>query len=152
MKRFWFRRGLRFLGFALLFVGLTGFVVMSLWNALLPPILGVPVISFWQALGLLVLSRILFGGPRGFGFGWRGGYGPRRFGRRGFGGHQFGHREFGSRQAWKQKMAERWQQMTPEQREQMKQDWRAKCGSWGRSRWGAQPEQPEQEEPSTTAI
>ncbi len=36
-----------------------GLLVMSLWNALLPAILGVKAIGFWQALGILVLSRIL---------------------------------------------------------------------------------------------
>ena len=41
------------------------FVVMWLWNRLMPVIFGLHAISFWQALGLLVLSRILFGGFRG---------------------------------------------------------------------------------------
>jgi Ca2+/H+ antiporter, TMEM165/GDT1 family len=39
-----------------------GFVVMLLWNAILPDVLGVKIITFWQALGLLLLSKILFGG------------------------------------------------------------------------------------------
>jgi hypothetical protein len=34
---------------------------MLLWNALLPNIFGLPVISFWQALGLCLLARFLFG-------------------------------------------------------------------------------------------
>ncbi len=47
------------IAFALLF----GLIVMWLWNAILPSLLGVHMLtSFWQALGLLVLSRILFGG------------------------------------------------------------------------------------------
>ncbi len=46
---------------SVLFVVL-GLLVMSLWNALLPAILGVKAIGFLQALGLLVLCRILFGG------------------------------------------------------------------------------------------
>ena len=37
-------------------------VVMFLWNAILPDLLGVNEIHFWQAAGLLILSRILFGG------------------------------------------------------------------------------------------
>lgn len=143
MKRFWIRRGLRFLGFALLFVGLAGLATMALWNALLPAILGVSAINFWQALGLLVLSRILFGGPRGFAFGrGRGGYGPP-------------HRRAG-RTEWKRKMTERWQNMTPQQREQMKQQWRDKCGGgrWGRDPQGRgpQPEQPGSDEPPTTTL
>jgi len=51
----------------LLFIAAGGAIVQLLWNWLLPEILSVRAISFWQALGLLALSRILFGG-----FGWRG--------------------------------------------------------------------------------
>ncbi len=106
-RQFWFWRGLRFIGFGLLLGVLAGFVVMGLWNALLPDILGVSAITFWQALGLLLLSRILFG-------------------RYGGAGRRFGHGPEG-RHDWKQKMAGRWQQLTPEQREQMKQNWRDRC-------------------------
>lgn len=45
-------------------------VVMFLWNAILPEVLHVTPITYWQAMGLLVLCKILFGG---FGPG-----GPRR--------------------------------------------------------------------------
>lgn len=53
---------------AFAFITIGGFVVMHLWNWLLPALFGWRVITFWQALGLLVLSRILFGrfGGRGF--------------------------------------------------------------------------------------
>ena len=123
--------GLRFLGFAILFVGLAGLAVMTLWNALLPTILGVPVINFWQAIGLLVLSRLLFGGfgRGGWGRGGRGEYGPVRA-------------------EWKEKMTERWQGMTPEQREQMKQKWRNKCGDRPRRGRGPQPDQPGTSDPA----
>src|SRR5262245_2265404 len=47
---------------AFIFAG--GFVVMWLWNWLLPPILGRPEITLWQGIGLLALCRILFGGFR----------------------------------------------------------------------------------------
>ncbi|MGD9902226.1 MAG: hypothetical protein AB7U83_02055 [Vicinamibacterales bacterium] len=40
---------------------LAGFVVQWLWNALVPELFGGPALTFWQALGLLALSRILFG-------------------------------------------------------------------------------------------
>ncbi len=50
-------------------VGLVGFVVQSLWNWLLPELFGLPLISFWQGLGLLVLTRLLFGGLGGPGGG-----------------------------------------------------------------------------------
>ncbi len=46
----------------LLFVFIGGEVVMHLWNWLLPPLFGWRLITFWQALGMLVLCRILFGG------------------------------------------------------------------------------------------
>ena len=46
----------------LLFAFIGGEVVKQLWNWLLPPLFGWPQVSFWQAFGLLALSRILFGG------------------------------------------------------------------------------------------
>lgn len=64
-------------------------LVMLLWNALLPDIFGVKTIGFLQALGLLILSKILFGS-----FGGRG-----MFGRHG------------------RELRERWMMMSPEQRE-----------------------------------
>jgi hypothetical protein len=68
-----------------------GEVVMLLWNWLAPALFGLPPITFWQALGLLALCRILFGG---FGLG---GGSPRSNSRR--------------------RMRERWEHMTPEERE-----------------------------------
>ena len=44
-----------------LFIIVGGEVVMHLWNWLLPPLFGWRMITFWQALGLLALCRILFG-------------------------------------------------------------------------------------------
>jgi Ca2+/H+ antiporter, TMEM165/GDT1 family len=79
---------------------LFGFIVMWLWNAILPEVLGVRMITFWQALGMLVLSKILFSG---------------------FGG---GHHK---RQAFKERMREKLQHMTPEEREKFKQDWKDRC-------------------------
>lgn len=77
---------------AVLFVVL-GLLVMSLWNALLPALFGVSSIGFWQALGLLILCRILFGG-----LGMRPGmFGMARDRRR---------------------MHARWMNMTPEEREE----------------------------------
>lgn len=40
-------------------------IVMWLWNMLLPEIIGVKAVTFWQAMGILVLSKILFGGFHG---------------------------------------------------------------------------------------
>ena len=52
----------------LLFIALGGDIVLQLWNWLLPPIFGWRQITFWQALGLLALCRILFGGFGGGGW------------------------------------------------------------------------------------
>ena len=53
----------------LLFVALGGAIVRLLWNWLLPTLFDWPEISFWQALGILALCRILFGGWGGYGSG-----------------------------------------------------------------------------------
>lgn len=74
-------------------------IVMLLWNALLPSLFHFPVISFWQALGLLILTKILFGGFRG------GGPRPR----------------------WKERMQDRWMNMSQEEREKFKQEWGRRC-------------------------
>jgi hypothetical protein len=84
-----------------LFVVFGGWVVMSLWNWLLPPLFGWRMITFWQAMAMLVLCRILFGGVSGRG--WHG----SRSGRR---------------------MREGWGHMTPEEREKFRQGMRERCG------------------------
>ena len=104
MRGKWILRGI---GIALLVVvGIAAFsyVVMTLWNWLIPGIMGWKAIDFWQALGLLVLTRLLFG-FRGFGH-W----------------HHHGHHR------WKQRMRERWMAMTPEEREKFREGMRARCG------------------------
>jgi len=56
-------------GFAILGMGLLflfGWVVMLLWNWLMPDIFGLKRLGYWQAWGLLILSHILF---KGFGSG-----------------------------------------------------------------------------------
>jgi len=83
------------------FMALGGWIVMSLWNWLLPLLFGWRVITFWQALGMLVLCRLLFGG-------WGMGRGSRS------------HRG--------RRMAERWEQMTPEERDRLRQGLRGRCG------------------------
>ena len=53
--------GVPFIVFGIVFVGVIGLVVAGLWNVLMPAIFGLPAIDYWQALGLLLLSRVLFG-------------------------------------------------------------------------------------------
>jgi hypothetical protein len=88
-----------------LFMGIGGWIVMHLWNWLLPALFGWRMISFWQALGMLILCRILFGSH-----GWRGGS------------------RSGMRERMRDRMRTRWPEMTPEQRERMRQRWAAACG------------------------
>jgi len=104
MSRHWMRRGFKFALVAVVAVAALGFVVMSLWNWLVPALFGGAAIGFWQALGLFVLARLLVGGFRG-----RGGY----------------------RGHWRQRMAERWEQMTPEEREKLREGMRGRCGGRG---------------------
>src|ERR1043165_2769030 len=82
------------LGMAL-FVFIGGEIVMRLWNWLLPSLFGWRQLTFWQAVGILALCRILFGSPRG---------------------------------RMKERMAERYASMTPEERENFRQNWRGGCG------------------------
>jgi hypothetical protein len=56
---------LKYVGFGILGVGfviLTIFVVMSLWNSLIPVLFNGPVLTFWQTAGLFILSKILLTG------------------------------------------------------------------------------------------
>jgi len=73
-------------------------VVMLLWNALLPSLFGAPPLRYLQAAGLLVLSRILLGGLRGHLGPWR-------------------HR------GWRK----RWESLTPEERERLREKYARHC-------------------------
>lgn len=113
MKRgFWARRIVLFILFAAIAILVFGGVVMLLWNNVLAQVTHVSPITFVQALGILVLAKILFGGFRGGWGGWR----SRRY-------------------YWKQRMQEKWNKMTPDEREKFKQEWRSRCGSWGYKSW-----------------
>ena len=68
LKKRWFFLAPLAIGGFLLFIALGGEVVRQLWNWLLPAIFGWRQITFWQALGILALCRILFGGFGGRGF------------------------------------------------------------------------------------
>ena len=49
-------------GFAVLFAFLFGFIVKILWNWLIPALFGLGEITFWQAFGIVLLAKLLFGG------------------------------------------------------------------------------------------
>jgi hypothetical protein len=100
MRRHWKVRALRFVLLGVMAVAVLGFVTMTLWNWLMPALFGWRVIGFGQALGLLVLSRLLLGGFHG------GRGGPMR---------------------WRHRMRERWERMTPEERERFRESLRG-CG------------------------
>jgi hypothetical protein len=88
-----------------------GFITMHLWNWLMPDIFGLKVVTFSQALGLLILGKILFGGFHK--------------GRRcGCGHHGWRGRHYGPwRKRWEEKMAN----MTPEEKEKFRRGWE-RCG------------------------
>jgi len=103
MRKTWWIRGLKFTLFGVLAIGLVGAAAMLLWNALLPALFGWPSIGFWQALGLLVLSRLLVGGLRGHG------------------GHGY----------WRGRMMARWEQMSEEERARFRAGMGRRCGGRG---------------------
>lgn len=82
--------------FCIAYIVVFGGCVMLLWNWLLPELFGLPLITFWQAAGLLTLCKILLGG-----------FGGGRHGH-GHGCHHGGN-----------KLRERWENMTPEERERI---------------------------------
>ena len=102
-KKFWIKRAIFFPIAIAAGVFIFGSLVMFLWNGILPAVLGISTITFWQALGILVLSKILFGG-------FMGGHGHHRC-------HGQGH-------DWKG----RWMHLSPEEREKMKAEWHSMCG------------------------
>lgn len=112
----WIQRIVKGLIFAIVFLGIFaagfGAAVLHLWNWLMPALFGLHTITYWQALGLLGLSWLLFQGPRGW-------MGPRMHGRR--------------------RMHERWAHMTPEEREKFRAGMRVRCGGFGTS--GAEAKQ-----------
>lgn len=101
MRRYWMFRVGRFAAWGVVAVAVVGVVVMVLWNWLMPPLFGWAEIGYWQAVGLLVLSRLLVGGFRG---GWHPGM------------------------HWRHRMRERWNAMTPEERERFQAGLRRHCG------------------------
>jgi len=117
-KRFNGKKIAGFIVMGIAAIALFTLLVMTLWNAILVPVVHVGAVSFWQAAGILLLSKILFGGFRGGG----------RWGNHG-------------RHAWKQELHEKWGNMSTEEREKLKQEWRQRCNRWKGSRFDNQPNQ-----------
>jgi len=117
MRTFWIMKGIKIAVLFILFAFVATYAVMLLWNWLMPVVFGASMITFWQALGLFILAKILFG------FGGKGGWHHR-----GHWGHQ-GH------SYWKTKMEERLKNMGPEEREKFRSEWRQRCGKWGHYNW-----------------
>jgi len=86
-------------------VAAVGCITMMLWNALLPVIFHFPAITFWQAVGLLILTRILFG---------------------------FGHHGQGHHRPWVHDFRHKMENMTPEEREQFLKMRQTCRHPWGR--------------------
>ncbi len=76
-------------------IAILSFVVMQLWNWILPEAAGWNTITFWQAMGLLVLSKILFSGWGRGGSKWK-------------------------QYRWKSKMKEKWDNMSDEEKSKFK--------------------------------
>lgn len=106
MKTWWIRKAAGFFVAAVAMILIAGGVVMLLWNAIVPDLFHAPSIGYWQAVGLLVLTHILF---RGFGR-WKHGR----------------HAMYSSH--WKHKLEEKLAAMSPEEREQFKAEWKRRCG------------------------
>lgn len=103
MKYWWAAKAAKFLAFIIAVIALFGFAVMFLWNWLIPDIFGGPTVTYWQAMGLLLLSHILVRGWHGQSSDWKS-------------------------YKWKQKMEEKLAAMKPEEREKFKEEWRRRCG------------------------
>ena len=94
-------RVLKVIAFVVVAAAIFGFIIMHLWNWLMPGIFGLHTITYWQGLGLLILAKILFGGF---------------------------HRGGGGRRHWRQHMEERWAGMSEEEREKFRSGLRGRHG------------------------
>lgn len=103
--KFWLLRGLKFIFFAALFVTAIVFLTHYLWNSLVPELFHGPALNYSQTFGLLLLSRLLLGFRGGRPGGWA-----------------------RHRRAWKQKMANRLENLSTDEREKFRQQMRQRCG------------------------
>ncbi len=102
--------GIGFLFIAAAMITLMGLVTMYLWNWLIPEIFGGNTITFIQAIGLIVLGKMLTGVMT---------WGPRGWGR---------HNHWQHRGHWRERMEAKMANMTPEEKERFKQYYYDRCG------------------------
>lgn len=105
-KKFWL-----IFPFVLIAIGLFIWFFQWLWNSILPDVLGVKSISYWQAFGILIISKILFGS-----------YG----GKKRFGGNSSC--DDSPKSTWKQKWESKFCD-NEEEREKFKAIWKQRFGS-----------------------
>jgi len=122
MKYRWYYKIPLFAALGVLAVIGLGYLVMFLWNLLIPELFNGPVITFWQAVGLFVLSKILL---HAFGYG--------RY-------HSY-HWNRGRYHYWKARMEEKMSSMTPEEKEKFREKWSRYCrpGYWEQDESKSQP-------------
>jgi hypothetical protein len=84
------------------FFGLV-FIFQYIWNLTIPAVFGLKEITYYQALGLLVISRILIGG---FGFRWA---------------------HSGKKKLWAERVKMKMSVMSDEEREEFKRKLSEKC-------------------------
>jgi hypothetical protein len=98
--------------FGLIAISLVGVVTLLLWNWLIPTLFKGPVINYWEALGLLLLTKILF---------WRVGGGSR---------NTCNTTDNAAAPYWKHRFYEKFSTMKPEDREAFKNKMKEKWCNW----------------------
>jgi ABC-type multidrug transport system fused ATPase/permease subunit len=94
------------------FITAFGFATMYLWNWLVPALFSGPVLTFWQALGLLLLCKLLFGG----------------FSK---GHHEKKHWRW-NKERWREHVKNKMEHLSPEEKEKVKNHFdRCMSGRWG---------------------
>ncbi len=106
MNAWWLKKAAAIVAVTAVTILALGGLVTVLWNALMPDVFGVPALTYWQGVSLLLLTQILL---RGVGR-WRASQGPP------------------SRDHWKRKFEEKLASMAPEERERFKEEWERRCG------------------------
>ncbi|RMG22809.1 MAG: hypothetical protein D6730_15695, partial [Bacteroidetes bacterium] len=104
------------MGMGLIAMFFWALVLKFVWNQLVPDLFNGPFISYWQSFGLLLMSRILFGGWR------RGCHGRGRW-----------------RARFKEKIRQKMEKMSPEERKRFKEGFKSKW--WDVNVWEVEEEE-----------